>query len=398
VLIDARTIGPDETIDADLCIVGGGAAGITIANEFVGHHARVVLIESGGAALSEATQNLYRGAPSAHHYHALDACRFRLLGGSTSYWGGWCRPLDSLDFEERAWVPYSGWPFSRRELEPAYERAQQVCKLGPFDYAVDSWKGTREASVLQPGAEHFGNVVFQIAPVRFGEAYCATLERSTNVRVMLNANAVEVVMDHDHRTAMSVRVATLAGNSLRVRARVVVCAAGGIENARLLLASHGVRNCGIGNEHGLVGRFFADHLHVPIGTVRLRSQVSPFYQSHPVGGVTVRGGLSLTEQTRRGRRLLGCGVTLHNIRDPHDVLSIDQSPHHYQSMRALVKSLIRLERPERFAHHVKNVCRRPDKVVSASFRKLVAPRARTLMVGVRAEQIPNRSFRPGHGR
>src|SRR5438105_4235542 len=128
-LIDARSIPPGETIHTDVCIVGGGPAGLTIARELVDQSFRVTLLESGELRLREVTQGLYQGVNSGRPYYPLHTCRLRYLGGSTNYWGGWCRPLDELDFEERDWVPHSGWPFGKQHLEHEYRRAQVVCKL-----------------------------------------------------------------------------------------------------------------------------------------------------------------------------------------------------------------------------------------------------------------------------
>jgi hypothetical protein len=33
--------------------------------------------------------------------YALDICQLGYLGGGTNAWGGWCRPLNSIDFESR---------------------------------------------------------------------------------------------------------------------------------------------------------------------------------------------------------------------------------------------------------------------------------------------------------
>jgi choline dehydrogenase-like flavoprotein len=66
--------------------------------------------------------------------------RCRQFGGTANLWNHEVRdesarhiryvPLDEIDFERRDWVPESGWPFSRREIQPFYERAQQVCGIG----------------------------------------------------------------------------------------------------------------------------------------------------------------------------------------------------------------------------------------------------------------------------
>src|ERR671914_1965691 len=146
-LLDARSIPPGELLSTDVCIIGGGAAGISVALEMAGHAARVLLLESGGMKADEAPQELYRGTATGHPYYELDACRLRFLGGSTNFWGGWCRPLDALDFEQRDWVPNSGWPFARKDLDPLYARAHSVCRLGPYDYDPRRWQQDHESVV-----------------------------------------------------------------------------------------------------------------------------------------------------------------------------------------------------------------------------------------------------------
>src|SRR5215467_2597868 len=120
-IVDSRNITSGSNVQADLCVVGAGPAGITIAREFLNQSRRVVLLESGATTIGEATQALCRGNTTGQGYPQLHCCRRRVLGGSSSYWGGWARPLDDLDFRERAWVPYSGWPFRLDHLRPEYE-------------------------------------------------------------------------------------------------------------------------------------------------------------------------------------------------------------------------------------------------------------------------------------
>jgi choline dehydrogenase-like flavoprotein len=75
------------------------------------------------------TQSLYAGENAGLSYDRLEETRSRYLGGSTNCWGGWCRPLDSLDFENRDWVPNSGWPFGKEELHRHYVRSHSLLQL-----------------------------------------------------------------------------------------------------------------------------------------------------------------------------------------------------------------------------------------------------------------------------
>jgi choline dehydrogenase-like flavoprotein len=135
-IIDARSLANDHTINTDICIVGAGVAGITLARELATWQFRICILESGGLKAEKETQSLYQGENVGHPYYPLDTARGRQFGGSSSRWllelgegriGGRLHPLSQIDFDQRDWVPYSGWPFDKTHLDPYYERAQSVC-------------------------------------------------------------------------------------------------------------------------------------------------------------------------------------------------------------------------------------------------------------------------------
>jgi choline dehydrogenase-like flavoprotein len=388
-LVDARSIPSDELIASDVCIIGGGPAGISIALALKQRAVKIVLLESGGVSPDEEAQRLNQGIATGHRYYGLDTCRVRGLGGSTNMWGGWCRPLDDEDFDERDWMPHSGWPVTKAELAPYYARAQGVCRLGPYDYDARRWPDAAHHSNRASASSTLSDIVFQIGPTRFGREYRADLARASNVTVLMHANATELEMDASHRRVVRVRVATLAGSSFAVASRIFVLAAGGIENPRILLASRRQRGCGIANEHDLVGRFFTEHLHVPVGILRPKSGTASFYGERRTRGVTVRGGMSLCAAVRSQRQLHGCGVTFHNSDDPHDVLSPTRMPAGYESLRLLMKAARHGERPAHVWHHATNVLTSLDTVATLAYRKVVKPHAAALMIGCRTEQVPN---------
>jgi choline dehydrogenase-like flavoprotein len=104
--VDALIVPDGSQVEADVCIVGAGAAGITIARELgTASLLRTVVLESGRFAADPATQSLYAGKVEGRQYFPLDSGRTRQFGGTTNEWGGECRPLDALDFERRDWVP-----------------------------------------------------------------------------------------------------------------------------------------------------------------------------------------------------------------------------------------------------------------------------------------------------
>lgn len=263
---------PDGTvIRCDVCIVGSGAAGITMARRLGNGPLRVCLLESGGLEEEPESQALSQGENVGLPYYDLQETRSRVFGGSTNRWGGWCRPLDELDFEHRPWVAYSGWPITRRDLEPFYEQAAQLCQIG--DWLDEPLRLGKAIPVLYrppfAGGEISTTVWRASPPTKFGSVYRGDIEAAANVTALLHANAVELETDQAARKVKVVRVACLAGPEFRVQARVFVLAAGAIESARLLLASNRSAPDGLGNQNDRVGRFFMEHPHVVTGRIVL---------------------------------------------------------------------------------------------------------------------------------
>ena len=170
---DAREVPNGTIIDTEVCVIGGGAAGITLAREFIDSGFRVTLLESGADKPDEATQDLYDGSIVGRPYERFPVSRFRYLGGTTNNWGGpWCDLPSPLDFEARDGVPHSGWPFSLADLEPWYWRAQPVMRLGPYGYSLSDW-GIEPPDIPEPfNGPHLITRVLQQGPTtRFGSYY-----------------------------------------------------------------------------------------------------------------------------------------------------------------------------------------------------------------------------------
>jgi choline dehydrogenase-like flavoprotein len=318
-LVDARTV-PEKTFEADLCIVGAGAAGITIAREFTSKGFSVILLESGGFEFEQETQALYRGEttgpfmPDRGTY--LSRARSRYFGGSTNCWEGQCRPLDDIDFEERSWVPDSGWPFPKSHLAPFYERAASVCQITPFGYDVQKALSPARPALTVGNGDTIETKLFHLSPpTHFGELYRKELVQAPNIQVFLHANVVDVVANANASKVDLVEVRSLTGNRLWVRAAFYVLAAGAIENARLLLFSNRLQKAGLGNQNGLVGRYFLEHANWVAGSVcltRPNESMSLYEGAAPEPGIgnPVFGALSVKEDVQRRLQLLSSGFLL----------------------------------------------------------------------------------------
>src|SRR2546430_1800969 len=148
-VIDGRSVSQGDQIEAEVCVVGAGPAGISLALELARTGARVCILESGGRTLDAEAQKLSEGTSIGYWYYPLPTTRARVSGG-TSATGfpaqadkvdGWrARPLAPIDFETRSAIAGTGWPFDYAVLEPFYERAQKICRLGPYDYECAHWE------------------------------------------------------------------------------------------------------------------------------------------------------------------------------------------------------------------------------------------------------------------
>lgn len=250
-----------NNIDTDVCIVGAGPAGISLALSLDEAGVRTVLLESGGIEPDSTIQSLNEMNSIGRPYSG-SATRRRQFGGNSNCWSGWCRPLDPIEFKPRDYINGSGWPIDYQEYARYLSRAHVLCELGPLDYNFSNWQkkifGQADnypqvkSSVLESG-------VFQHSPpTLFGRKYRDKLEASRSCTVVLHATATATNLSG--RVLESMKARSINGKTLAIKANYFVLACGGIENARLLLTLNGVGRPGLGNEYDQVGRYFTDHL------------------------------------------------------------------------------------------------------------------------------------------
>lgn len=277
---DARQIPPGTVLEADLCIIGGGPAGLSIALELANTGRKVIVLVGGGRREQEDYRDLYRGHASPPGSHEpLEENRPRVLGGGTTVWGSRCVPYDPVDFERRDWIPHSGWPITYESLRGHFDRASILCETGHFDFDARSTfpgkqpemiAGFDSAELATWPLERWG------PPTDFGRRYARDLSRASNLSVLLHAHATHLQLEAHGGALRQVDAASAPGRAFVVRAKRYVLACGGLENARLLLAADDVAKAGIGNHSDCVGRFYQAHLFGVIGHARLRDPNKDF--------------------------------------------------------------------------------------------------------------------------
>jgi|CXWK01.1.fsa_nt_gi choline dehydrogenase-like flavoprotein len=336
---DARLVPDGAVLTTDVCVVGSGAAGLTLARQLVGSSRRVIVLEAGGMKRDPVTEDVafdldLLGLPQ----NSTVASRGRWFGGSTNLWFGRIATLERIDFEQRPWVPHSGWPLSFDELQKWLGTAAAILEVPNFDKIdIDAWgpNPTTEMVVRDGGAD-LG--VFLWADGMFmGERCRDLIERSTNVQMMLNATAVELVPNESSSRIQSLTVCGSGSARFAVKATDYVLAAGGLENPRLLLASTRRSAAGVGNESDTVGRYYMDHPRGEgLAEADLRGLPRHVLQRllllgekalSPHGKVQLR--VTFPEAMQRSEQLLNHSLHAHLVTDMH------QAPG-YEALRRLV--------------------------------------------------------------
>jgi choline dehydrogenase-like flavoprotein len=319
--IDAREVDERRPLEADLCVVGTGAAGLPLALKLAGTPLRVLLLESGGLTADRNGQRIYRVVDDRPPRLVHDARRTWFFGGNTNHWFGNCRPLDAADFTTRDWIPYSGWPICRDDLLPYYAQAQELCGLGDFRYydAEECRPYLPARTVGIDPTKLIPRVAQTCAAPSFGQRYRQRIEQAENLRVCLHARALRLETNAGGDMVQAVTVCAANGRRFRVAARMFVLAAGGIENPRLLLCSNDVNPNGLANGNDLVGRFFMEHplVDIPLGgSVDDKLLRSVGRDPRPMGTFSVWPQLSLSQDLMRKERLNGVSLWFDYARLP----------------------------------------------------------------------------------
>ncbi len=247
--------GPTE-FDCDVCIIGAGAAGVTLARQLSSSKLNVLLLESGGSDFEPDVQELAIGESSGFSYYELEHARLRFFGGTCAIWGGRTAQLDQIDFEQRDWIPHSGWPFEKETLAPYYHRAQELLEIPAV------------ANNQLPGfANPFDEEKLKTAFWQFDEKFdrfalhCnIDLGQKPRVSILMHATVTRLITSENGQAIQTVEIKNHKGMQGVIRARTFVLATGGLEVPRLLLSSKSASHPeGVGNNNDLVGRYFMEH-------------------------------------------------------------------------------------------------------------------------------------------
>jgi choline dehydrogenase-like flavoprotein len=275
----------DISFDTDVCIIGSGAAGFACAVSLLDSGFRVLVVESGLHQPHEQLADLHQGEVSNQPHTGIHEGRARVVGGTTTKWGGQALPFMEEDFGYRCHVAESGWPITASELAPYYQKAELILGTDPtVPFGYQPWQDWR---VKQP-AFSAGSIELLVTKwckiPNFAQQHGDKIGQSATVDLLRNASVTELLPTADAGAVQAISIRSLEGKTGRITARYVIMAAGAIETVRLFLNSNEFRSGGLGNAHGLVGKYFQDHVAAVVGQVIPKSRkwmhdiFDPFYR------------------------------------------------------------------------------------------------------------------------
>lgn len=305
-MIDLDRVDGLLALESDVCVIGAGAAGISVTRRLLAAGHQVVMLESGGLDYEAPVAALGAGESIGEDYYELEDARLRFFGGTTAIWGGRCAELDPIDLEARDYLPHSGWPIGWTELERWYEEARPAFDLpakradpAAFCQAgikLPAFDPERLATPLWSFDRRFNRFAFES---------CGDLAADPKCSIVIHASVTNIHAAESKRGIERVEARSLGEGRLHVRARSFVLAAGGIENPRLLLAS------GLGNDQ--VGRYFMEHPHARGGRIEGAAAwtlLKAFGRRHRIGGRDMAALITPAPALQRRKGILNTSLTI----------------------------------------------------------------------------------------
>ncbi len=272
----------------DVCVVGTGPAGLTVARAIGRRGKSVLLLEGGGREATAESQDVLKGTVRGHPYFDLEYARLRFLGGSSNHWGGYCRPLDAIDFEPKEWAPDAQWPIRKADLDPYAAEAAEILEVpAQFNEKVVG-NGVKRVDLHQAWP-----------PPKLGQKFEGELSASKTIFCVLNANLTGISTDGSRVNQIEVR--NYSGLAKRVTADRFVLALGGIENSRMLLHLNRLTEGRLIKRPETLGRYWMEHPNFTIGEALIYADSGS------------RRTFSLTADMQRRLRVMNCGLLVHPV-------------------------------------------------------------------------------------
>jgi len=393
-LTDSRTIEGPANLTADICIMGAGVAGITLANELKDKYDNIILLDAGGEHYEESIQEFYDAHTVSPFYPNPKDSRLRFLGGASNHWANNTSPFSPIDFEKRSWVPNSGWPIGYNDLAPFYVKAAMYCQTESDSYNPDYWLPKLQKQTLLTGANYSELAIAKasVPPTRFFHVHGNALVKSSKVHIYSYASVTDLTFNPNDQSVKKIKFSSYNRLEHSIQADKFVMAFGGLENARMLLYFNNKYNNQLGNKFDNVGRYFMDHPTLNAAQIFSKSDQLNNMSTMDKQRFIV-AFFQLTESTLRENETT-------NLRMPVVAANEYQMSDGISSFHILKQAIAEREVPEQFGKHLSNFVSDIDMVMEAVARKQFdttlfddATAISGFQIPMMIEQTPHRSNR-----
>lgn len=362
-IINAHSLDENTSIDTEICIIGGGVTGITLAKELHNKFNNIVLIEAGSETYSKQSQNLYAAEEKTNLFPNPENSRLRFLGGSSNHWENSTNQFDPIDFDKRDWVPDSGWPISYEDTSMYYPKAEEYCGVSNNGYNLKFWLNKLKAADPFSRSSEIESFITQSAvpPTRFYDKYKHELANSSTLTIYKNANFTDIEFEAETESVQSIVFYTKPGIKHTITANAYIMCLGGIENARMLLEINEKNNSRIGNQYGNVGRYFMEHPTIRAAQLYpTNKSLFKLYNSVFLQNKIVKGSIKLTESALKRHQI-------NNVRIPLAESTRLYMSHGISSSHVLSDAIKNLQLPEYFGTHLINIIKDIDLITEKTF-------------------------------
>lgn len=336
-LIDFARLGDAGLPRADVVVVGSGAAGMAMACELVRLGRSVLILEAGGMRHRQAGQRAFFATTRSGEHPPGELYRRRMVGGTTSIWGGRCIAYDSSDFDATHAGDGASWPIGHGDVEPFIAPALAWLDAGEARFDAAGALPDSQQAIFP--SDHPDLALAQVErfspPLDVWKAYGRDLVRRPDAHLAFNCAVVELIADEATGTRYSLRLRSPQGGERRLECDQIVLSCGGLEVPRLLLASRARFAHGVGNAHDLVGRFFMTHVVADAGILEVHDPARALLDyERNADGVYLRRLIKLTGAARRAHGLMNliARPDIPDIADPrhgNGVLSLAYMAKHF---------------------------------------------------------------------
>lgn len=306
---DARAISAGTVLQADVCVIGAGPAGTTLALELAACGRKVLLLEAGGLGSDAARDALAAPASGFRYGSETRIIQHLQFGGNANAWhvrtplaGDYVRfaAFQDADFEARDETGNWRWPFTAADLQSAEQRALELWQLSPAGF--DAPAGLRD-----PGPD-VSHASYQYPSARrVTRDFRNAIATSTDISLLLNA--IVTRLEFDGGRAVRAHALVQPDHAITVQAAVFVTTAGALGSCRLLFNSPMAAGHAPGNQGDALGRYLMDHPGI-LGGVFYPSSPDLFdrfapYDIHESDGVQVMAHMVLSDARLRAGGVLG---------------------------------------------------------------------------------------------